>query len=219
MENKLIPQAITTKKAVSEGGVHIKLGNGLTSNRTGISTTTISDWRKKNTNPGSDKIMAICAALEVTPEYLLSGVTEDSDRGMSASHCDDVFAAVKEAGVCVCDIPSSSSLADIQEDIRFIGSVVGLSDDAAVAMNPQVILTADMYIEEGNRVAILGANGCGKTTLIRAIGGILPYEGSLILDGKEVRDHKRKEIGIKRLLRDALKETSKNYFRCPIMES
>ncbi|MBE5840939.1 MAG: helix-turn-helix transcriptional regulator [Butyrivibrio sp.] len=41
----------------------------------GISATTISDWRKKNTNPGSDKIMAICAALDVTPEYLLSGVT------------------------------------------------------------------------------------------------------------------------------------------------
>lgn len=54
--------------------------------RTGISTTTISDWRKKNTNPGSDKIMAICAALEVTPEYLLSGVTEDSDRGRNVDY-------------------------------------------------------------------------------------------------------------------------------------
>ena len=51
------------------------------SERTGIATTTISDWRKKNTNPGSDKILLICAALEVTPEYLLSGVSEDSDRG------------------------------------------------------------------------------------------------------------------------------------------
>ena len=54
--------------------------------RTGISTTTISDWRKKNTNPGSDKIMAICAALGVTPEYLLSGVTEDSDRGRNIDY-------------------------------------------------------------------------------------------------------------------------------------
>ena len=54
--------------------------------RTGISTTTISDWRKKNTNPGSDKIMAICAALRVTPEYLLSGVTEDSDRGRNIDY-------------------------------------------------------------------------------------------------------------------------------------
>lgn len=51
------------------------------SQRTGIATTTISDWRKKNTNPGSDKILLICAALEVTPEYLLSGVSEDSERG------------------------------------------------------------------------------------------------------------------------------------------
>ena len=50
--------------------------------------------------------------------------------GMSASGGDDVFAAVKEAGVCVCDIPSSASLKDIQEDIRFIGAVVGLSDEA-----------------------------------------------------------------------------------------
>ena len=56
------------------------------SNRTGISTTTISDWRKKNTNPGSDKIMSICAALEVTPEYLLSGVTEDSNRGRNVDY-------------------------------------------------------------------------------------------------------------------------------------
>ena len=55
------------------------------SERTGIATTTISDWRKKNTNPGSDKIMCICAALGVSPEYLLSGVTEDSDRGRSVN--------------------------------------------------------------------------------------------------------------------------------------
>lgn len=56
------------------------------SKRTGIATTTISDWRKKNTNPGSDKIMLICAALEITPEYLLSGVCEDSDRGKNINY-------------------------------------------------------------------------------------------------------------------------------------
>lgn len=56
------------------------------SKRTGIATTTISDWRKKNTNPGTDKIMAICAALEVTPEFLLSGVCEDSKRGKETDY-------------------------------------------------------------------------------------------------------------------------------------
>ena len=56
------------------------------SERTGIATTTISDWRKKNTNPGSDKILLICAALGVTPEYLLSGVSEDSERGRNKDY-------------------------------------------------------------------------------------------------------------------------------------
>ena len=56
------------------------------SDRTGIATTTISDWRKKNTNPGSDKIMVICSALEVSPEFLLSGISEDSERGQNVDY-------------------------------------------------------------------------------------------------------------------------------------
>lgn len=44
------------------------------SEKTGILQSTISEWKKKKTNPSSDKIMAICVALDVTPEWLLSGV-------------------------------------------------------------------------------------------------------------------------------------------------
>lgn len=44
------------------------------SEKTGISQTTISDWRKKKTNPTAEKIMIICKVLNVTPEWLLSGV-------------------------------------------------------------------------------------------------------------------------------------------------
>lgn len=40
---------------------------------TGISRQTIYDWKKKNTNPGADKIMVICEALGITPEELLIG--------------------------------------------------------------------------------------------------------------------------------------------------
>ena len=42
--------------------------------RTGIPQTTVSDWRKKKTNPTAEKIMVICKVLGVTPEWLLSGV-------------------------------------------------------------------------------------------------------------------------------------------------
>ena len=43
------------------------------SQRTGIAQSTISDWKRKKTNPTSDKIMLICEVLKVTPYELLSG--------------------------------------------------------------------------------------------------------------------------------------------------
>ena len=39
---------------------------------TGISRHTIFDWQRRGTNPGSDKIMVLCEALQVTPEELLA---------------------------------------------------------------------------------------------------------------------------------------------------
>ena len=35
------------------------------SRRTGIATSTISDWRKKKINPQADKIVSICRALDM----------------------------------------------------------------------------------------------------------------------------------------------------------
>lgn len=43
------------------------------SRMTGISRHTIFDWQRRNTNPGADKIMVICEALQITPEELLVG--------------------------------------------------------------------------------------------------------------------------------------------------
>ena len=48
------------------------------SRMTGISRHTIYDWQKKNTNPGADKIMVICEALQITPEELLVGTVNDT---------------------------------------------------------------------------------------------------------------------------------------------
>ena len=44
---------------------------------TGISESTISDWKRKQTNPASDKIMTICEVLGVSPYDLLT-VTDNS---------------------------------------------------------------------------------------------------------------------------------------------
>lgn len=56
------------------------------SDKTGIPQSTISDWRKKNTNPASDKILIICEVLNVTPYELLSGVEEEGKRSNKAKY-------------------------------------------------------------------------------------------------------------------------------------
>lgn len=46
----------------------------------GVQQSTISEWKKNKTNPSSDKILAICRALDVSPEWLLSGVDPSAGR-------------------------------------------------------------------------------------------------------------------------------------------
>lgn len=45
--------------------------------QTGISQSTISDWRRKGTNPSADKIMVICDVLEISPYELLVGTENE----------------------------------------------------------------------------------------------------------------------------------------------
>lgn len=44
-------------------------------------------------------------------------------------------------------------------------------------------------IAEGRITAVMGPNGCGKTTLLRCIGGLLnPTGGQVLIDGRRVQD-------------------------------
>ena len=49
----------------------------------GIAASTVSEWKKKKTNPSADKIMDICMVLEVTPEELLTGRGIDEENGFT----------------------------------------------------------------------------------------------------------------------------------------
>jgi len=46
----------------------------------------------------------------------------------------------------------------------------------------------DLTIAAGESVAIMGPSGSGKSTLVRAIARLLPYEGTIDLDGKPLPD-------------------------------
>ena len=63
----------------------IEMSQKTFSEKTGISQSTISEWKSKRTNPTSEKIMIICSVLSVTPEWLLSGIENTGDRGNKSS--------------------------------------------------------------------------------------------------------------------------------------
>jgi len=47
----------------------------------------------------------------------------------------------------------------------------------------------DLDIPKGKIISIFGPNGCGKSTLINMIAGILPYDkGQILFDGKDVHE-------------------------------
>ncbi len=59
----------------------------------------------------------------------------------------------------------------------------------------RVINNMNFSLAEGESLCIIGANGCGKTTLLKAISGLLPYEGSIKLNKNEIKDTRPFEIG------------------------
>lgn len=54
--------------------------------KTGIAPSTISDWKRKKTNPIAEKILIICEVLNTTPEELLSGVETSGNRSRGVDY-------------------------------------------------------------------------------------------------------------------------------------
>ena len=55
----------------------------------------------------------------------------------------------------------------------------------------EVLTHLNLHIEDGEIVCLLGRSGCGKTTLLKTVSGLLqPDEGSISLHGQEVSSAK-----------------------------
>jgi branched-chain amino acid transport system ATP-binding protein len=51
----------------------------------------------------------------------------------------------------------------------------------------QAVRGIDLDVAEGEIVALIGANGAGKTTVARAIAGVLPYRGEIAFQNKTLK--------------------------------
>jgi ABC-type branched-subunit amino acid transport system ATPase component len=59
----------------------------------------------------------------------------------------------------------------------------------------QVLFDVSIEVGAGEIVALLGTNGAGKTTVLRAISGVLPVTaGRIVFDGDDVTDRSSREI-------------------------
>ena len=68
----------------------------------------------------------------------------------------------------------------------------------------------------GEILAIIGPNGCGKTTLLKTLARLLPYRGSVTLEKTEISSLSRKNLAQKIAL---LAQTSGIYFPYTVYET
>ena len=57
----------------------------------GIANRTISEWKKRKTNPTADKIIDICTVLQITPEQLLTGKGIEDEENITVTSRESCF--------------------------------------------------------------------------------------------------------------------------------
>ena len=75
--------------------------------------------------------------------------------------------------------------------------MIELKDVRAGYGGKDVLFGVSCRFETGVNCCLLGPNGCGKTTLLRAMSGLIPHTGEVLLDGQRIETMSRRKIAAK----------------------
>ena len=142
---------------------------------------------------------------ELTPGMLLAsqGLVNESiwplnktiDAMMVLMRANSSIKRIKEVTDCNCEATDLSLPTD--EELPNIAKLTGEIELRDVTFGydrnlPPVLKHFSLKIKAGERVALVGSSGCGKSTILSLISGLYePWEGEVLFDGKPRRDINR----------------------------
>lgn len=142
------------------------------SRRTGIATSTISDWRKKQINPQADKLVAICKALEMSLVDLLCDEEEDAQQVAVDYLFDDKY---------VLELAKASEFSDrknLSIYFKLLEICKEINKDEALKKNKRnVSVIQDV---DGNNIVVIND---------------IRFKGKRSVNWKEVREYLKEYVG------------------------
>ncbi len=94
--------------------------------------------------------------------------------------------------------------------------MITLKDVCAGYDGIEILHGISFELKKGESLSIIGSNGCGKTTLLRAIAGTLPFSGDIRLQDMDIRKLKRKALAKKVAM---LSQTTQIYFNYTVYDT